>query len=145
MKKPALQAAGGSASTNLLGVALNHAEIARTYAFPPFQGATTVPVPIREQPVANPAATVASSDSAQVSNPTQTNADLWLEIEGRAAVYWRAPNDPNFASLEPTRAVARHNRLLPAGFMDAHSELVRPSTLGFQFTNGHPDALWDKF
>jgi prepilin-type N-terminal cleavage/methylation domain-containing protein len=145
LKKPALQAAGGSASTNLLGVALNHAEVARTYAFPPFQGQTVVPVPIRELQIAKPSGTVASSDSAQVSNPAQTNADLWIEIEGRAAVYFRVPTDGNFASTEPTRAVARHNQRLPAGFLDAHAELVKPSALGFQFTNGHPESLWDKF
>jgi prepilin-type N-terminal cleavage/methylation domain-containing protein len=145
LRKPAVQAAGGSASaTNFLGVALNHAEISRTFAYPPFQGAVVPPLPIRESQIAAPADTVGSSDSAQISNPAETNADNWIEIEGRAAVYFRPPSDGNYAVTEPTRAVARHNRHLPAGFMDAHSEMWKPSQIGFQFPKGDSRAKWDR-
>lgn len=143
LRKPALQALGGSASTNILGVALNHAEIARTYAYPPFQNATAVPVPIRENMIAEPAATVGSSDSSQISNPNETNVDNWIEIEGRAAVYFRPPSDGSYVT-EPTRAVARHNRRMPAGFMDLHSELVKGSDLGFQYPKTDSRAKWDR-
>ncbi|MBM3875321.1 MAG: type II secretion system protein [Verrucomicrobia bacterium] len=145
LKQPAIQAAGGSASpTNMLGVALNHFEIARTFAFPPFQGQTVVPLPYREVEVTDPPGTVASSDSAQISNPAAPNPDDWLEIPGRAAVYFRPPSDGNYASIEPTRAVARHNRRLPAGFMDAHAEILKPSELGFQFPASDSRAKWNR-
>ena len=128
----------------MLGVALNHAEIFRTYAIPPFQGAVNMPVPIRETQIADPPGTVGSSDSSQISNPATANPDDWLEILGRAAVYFRVPSDGNYAVMEPTRAVARHNRRLPAGFMDAHVEMLKPSELGFQFPAGNPQAKWDR-
>jgi len=140
---PALQAAGGSDSTNMLGVALNHFEIARTMAFPPFLGQTIVPRPYLEIQVTDPPGTVASSDSAQISNPTVANPDDWLEIQGRAAVYFRPPSEAGYVA-EPTRAVGRHNRRLPAGFMDAHAEMLKPSELGFQFPATDPRAKWNR-
>ena len=46
---------------------------------------------------------------------------------------------------EIAKAVARHNKQIPVGHVDGHAELVKPSTLGFDVTNGHPRAIWDKF
>lgn len=142
LTQPAIQAAGGSASTvNFLGIAMCHVEFGIT---------TTVPAvtKIREVQVAKPSASIFMSDSAQVSNPAEPNPDLWNEIEGRAAVYFRPPTDPNFLPAppvgEPTRLVARHNQRAPCGFVDGHAEAMRPSETGMQFPLGDPRALWDK-
>ncbi|MBI5801609.1 MAG: type II secretion system protein [Verrucomicrobia bacterium] len=138
LTRPAIQAAGGSASiTNFLGVAMSHVEFGIT---------TTAPATakIREVQVAKPSASIFISDSAQISNPTETNPDLWKEIEGRASVYLRPPTDSSFLAVEPTRLVARHNQRAPCGFVDGHVETLRPSETGMQFPNGDPRALWDK-
>ncbi|MEQ2008867.1 MAG: type II secretion system protein [Limisphaerales bacterium] len=134
---PALQAAGGAASANKMGIAMSHVEFGVTVTSPAINK-------IREVQVAKPAGSIFLSDSAQVSNPTETNPDLWKEIEGRASVYLRPPTDSSFLSVEPTRLVARHNQRAPCGFVDGHAEAMRPSETGMQFPNGDPRALWDK-
>jgi prepilin-type N-terminal cleavage/methylation domain-containing protein/prepilin-type processing-associated H-X9-DG protein len=134
---PALQAQGGAASSNKLGVAMNHPEYGLTLAV----GSTTR---IREQQVVNPSASVFLSDSGQISNPTDPNPDNWKEVPGRASVYMRVPSNVGFYDSDPTRLIARHNKKAPCGFVDGHAELMLPSQVGLQFTNGHPQALWDK-
>jgi prepilin-type N-terminal cleavage/methylation domain-containing protein/prepilin-type processing-associated H-X9-DG protein len=134
---PAVQAGGGAVSTNKLGLAMNHPEFGITLPV----NATTK---IREIQVAKPSSTIIFSDSAQISNPTQTNADLWIEVPNRASVYMRVPSNVGFFDTDPVRMVARHNKLAPCGFVDGHSELMKPSKAGFNFTNGHPEAMWDK-
>jgi len=32
----------------------------------------------------------------------------------------------------------------PAGFVDGHAELVKPSAVRFQYGAGNPRALWDR-
>ena len=134
---PALQAAGGAASANKMGIAMSHVEFGVTVTAPAINK-------IREVQVAKPSASIFLSDSAQVSNPAEPNPDLWVERQGFASVYLRPPTDGNFAVMEPTRLVARHNQRAPCGFVDGHAEAMRPSETGMQFPNGDPRALWDK-
>jgi prepilin-type N-terminal cleavage/methylation domain-containing protein/prepilin-type processing-associated H-X9-DG protein len=134
----AIQAQGGAASSNRLGIAMNHPEFGIT------SPAGSL-VRIRESSVAQPSATILFSESSQISNPTEVDPDKWAEIPSRASVYMRVPsNGAFFTTSDPTRMVGRHNRQAPCGFVDGHSELMKPSKTGMQFTNGHPLALWDK-
>ena len=137
LRQPALQAAGGAANGNLMGIAMSHVEFGVTVTAPANNK-------VREVQVAKPSASIFMSDSAQVSNPTEQNPDLWKEIEGRASVYMRPPTDSNFALNEPTRMVARHNLRAPCGFVDGHAESLRPSETGMQYPQGDARALWDK-
>ncbi len=134
---PALQAAGGAASANKMGIAMSHVEFGVTVTEPAVNK-------VREVQVAKPSASIFLSDSAQVSNPAEPNPDLWVERPGFASVYLRPPTDSSFAVVEPTRLVARHNQRAPCGFVDGHAEAMRPSETGMQFPNGDPRALWDK-
>jgi prepilin-type N-terminal cleavage/methylation domain-containing protein/prepilin-type processing-associated H-X9-DG protein len=139
LTQPALQSLGGSASTtNFLGVAMNHAEFGVTVTVP------TLMRSIREADVAKPAASIYLSDSSRISNPTEPNPDRWLEMLGWASVYFRAPSDSSYASIDPTRLVGRHNQRAPCGFVDGHVEAMRPSDTGMQYPVGDPRALWDK-
>ena len=129
--------AGGSASVNMLGIGMNHAEIGKTYG--------AVPVPVREGDVAKPAATIVFADAGLVSNPGAVNPDDWLAAPNGASVYMRVPSDGNFAVVDPVRMLARHNRRVPCGFVDGYSEMMKPSDTGMQFPpTNNPASLWDK-
>ena len=129
--------AGGSASVNMLGIAMNHAEIGRTLAV----GST---LRITEGQVAHPASTIAFADAGLVSNPAVANPDNWLATPNGASVYMRVPSDGSFAAIDPVRMLARHSRRVPCGFVDGHADMMKPSDTGMQYPLGHPLALWDK-
>ena len=135
---PATINAGGTANNaNKLGIAMNHVEIGITSP----AGATAR---MREAQVAQPAATLVFTDAGLVSNPTQTDPDLWIEVEKTATLYMRPPTDSYFAATDPVRIVARHNKRAPVGFVDGHGELMKPSETGMGYPQGDPRALWDK-
>ncbi len=139
---PAAINAGGTANNpNKLGIAMNHAEIGRTTPAPPNAAAT---IRIREAQVARPTETIAFSDAALISNPNEPDPDLWLEVPKAATIYMRVPSDGNYASVDPVRMVARHNQRAPCGFVDGHSDLLKPSQTGMQFPLGDLRAQWDK-
>jgi len=100
----------------------------------------------RENEVAQPSATVIFADVGEITNTGQTNPDLWTERPFASAVYYRPPTDGTYATT-PVRVVARHVGRSPAGFVDGHSESLRPSAFGFQFGAagvGNPLVLWDR-
>jgi len=135
---PAAINAGGTANNpNKLGIAMNHVEIGITSP----AGQTRR---IREAEVAKPSATLVFTDAALVSNPTQTDPDLWVEVEKTATLYMRSPTDSYFTSVDPVRLVARHNKRAPVGFVDGHGELMKPSETGMGYPVGDPRSLWDK-
>jgi prepilin-type N-terminal cleavage/methylation domain-containing protein/prepilin-type processing-associated H-X9-DG protein len=134
---PATSAGGGAGSTNRLGIAMNHNEFGIVLPV----GSTTK---IREVQVANPSASLIFSDAGLVSNPAVTDPDAWTEVVNTANVYMRVPgNAPNYTT-DPVRIIARHNKRAPVGFVDGHTELLKPSETGMQFPAGNPAALWDK-
>ncbi len=134
---PATSAGGGAGSTNKLGIAMNHNEFGIVLPV----GSTAK---IREIQVAKPSNSLIFSDAGLVSNPGVTDPDLWVEVANSANVYMRVPgNAPNYTS-DPVRMIARHNKRAPVGFVDGHTELMKPSETGMQFPAGNPAALWDK-
>ncbi len=101
----------------------------------------------RETEVAQPSGTVLFADAGDLSNPAQTDPDLWQEKPFASAVYFRSPPDAAYAATTPVRVVARHQGRTPAGFVDGHAESIRPSVIGFQFGAagaGNPLVLWDR-
>ncbi len=136
---PASINAGGTANNpNKLGIAMNHPEFGLTQP----AGATTR---VREAQVAKPSESLVFSDAALISNPNEPDPDLWMEVPKAATIYMRVPsNGAFFASTDPVRLVARHNKRAPVGFVDGHSDLMKPSQTGMQFAAGSPQAMWDK-
>ena len=136
---PAAINAGGTANNpNKLGIAMNHPEFGLT-------SPATATARVREVQVSKPADSLIYSDAALVSNPTEPDPDLWEEIPKAATIYMRVPsNGAFFTTSDPVRMVARHNKRAPVGFVDGHSDLVKPSQMGMQFPSGDPRAMWDK-
>ena len=135
----AINAGGTGGNANKLGIAMNHVVFGITSPV----GTTAR---IREAQVAQPSASLVFTDSALISNPTQTDPDLWVEVEKTATLYMRppAPVDSFYTSVDPVRIVARHNKRAPVGFADGHGELMKPSETGMQYPQGDPRALWDR-
>ena len=139
---PAAINAGGTANNpNKLGIAMNHAEFGLT------QTATST-ARVREVGVTKPSESLIFSDAALISNPTQLDPDLWTEIQQAATIYMRVPSNTSplndFYTTDAVRMVARHNKRAPVGFVDGHSELMKPSQTGMQYPLGDPRAMWDK-
>jgi len=135
----AINAGGTGGNTNRLGIAMNHPEFGVTSA----AGST---LRIRDTAVAQPAASLVFSDAALVNNPTPPDPDRWLEVPRTATIYMRVPtNSPYFQTTDPVRMVARHNKRAPVGFVDSHSELMKPSQTGMQYLSGDPRSLWDRY
>jgi prepilin-type N-terminal cleavage/methylation domain-containing protein/prepilin-type processing-associated H-X9-DG protein len=97
-----------------------------------------------EHEIANPSQTVILADSGTVTVPGQPDPDMWVEAPNSSAVYFRNSSDGSYTSL-PVRVIGRHLGRTPAGFVDGHSEVVKPSALGFQYPARDPRALWDRY
>ncbi len=134
---PATINAGGTANNaNKLGIAMSHPDFGVTLA----AGATGR---VREIQVAQPSASLVFSDAALISNPAQTDPDLWTETAQAATIYMRMPSNGTYFSSDAVRLVARHNKRAPVGFVDGHADLMKPSDTGMQYPAGDPRALWD--
>ncbi|MGN6552463.1 MAG: prepilin-type N-terminal cleavage/methylation domain-containing protein [Verrucomicrobiota bacterium] len=127
--------------TNAFGIGINHPDISRV----PNTEAN------RESEVRNPSATVAFGDAWEISNPAEVNADKWLPtsifVSGKVCIYFRTPNVDNlqlYKTGEPVRIYNRHSGRANVTHVDGHAESVRASSIGFQFAEGDPGALWDK-
>ncbi|MBI5802094.1 MAG: prepilin-type N-terminal cleavage/methylation domain-containing protein [Verrucomicrobia bacterium] len=103
---------------------------------------------MRYAKVGKPDGTIHFSDSQHVTNPTQTDPDLWV---GRVAswVHFRTPNDTLYMGPnDETRIVNRHAGYAMMAFVDGHVESSKASKAGLQFwTNGvsslaNPDPRW---
>jgi prepilin-type N-terminal cleavage/methylation domain-containing protein/prepilin-type processing-associated H-X9-DG protein len=129
--------------TNKLAIGMNYPEIGTWLD-------TANPKNVREIEVAQPSATVAMADAQDVTNPTEKDPDKWIpgNTASQATRPWvciiiRGPQQSDYNTL-PDRPVNRHGGRCNLGFIDGHAEIAKASTVGFQFTNGHPQALWDK-
>ncbi|MFM8470932.1 MAG: hypothetical protein ACKODH_13380 [Limisphaerales bacterium] len=97
----------------------------------------------REEEVAKPSATVIFTDAGDLATPIPANPDAWAEKPLASAVYFRSPTDATYTTT-PVRTVARHMGRTPAGFVDGHTEAIRPSEIGFTLPAGDPQAMWDR-
>jgi prepilin-type N-terminal cleavage/methylation domain-containing protein/prepilin-type processing-associated H-X9-DG protein len=129
--------------TNKYAIGMNYPEIGTWLD-------TANPKNVREIEVAQPAATVAFADAQDVANPTEPDPDKWIPFNtsSQATRPWvciiiRGPSVADYNTL-PDRPVNRHNLRCNLGFVDGHAEISRASAVGFQYTNGHPLAMWDK-
>ena len=132
-----VNSSGGAGSQHLLGIGMNHNE----FGIVSPAGTTRR---IRDSQVQFPSETLVFSDSGLINNPTELDPDLWVEVVQTGHVYMRVPGNVGNYDTDPVRMIARHNKRAPVGFVDGHSDLLKPSQTGMQFPLGHPQALWDK-
>lgn len=97
----------------------------------------------REIEVSKPSATIYFADAGTITNTAQADPDRWVEAPFSSAIYFRPPSDNTYVTT-PVRVVARHTGRTPGGYVDGHVELIKPSTIGFQFTAGNSQAQWDR-
>ena len=119
LNQPATAGAGGSVSTNHpLGIGMNYPE----YGWP--AAAAGFPFPLDgtnfEKQVARPSQSVMFADAGGISNPLETNADKWPEVQATGCIYFRSPSDSFSYPKGDSRSVPRHPGKVNAGFFDGH-------------------------
>ena len=109
------------------GIALAHPELS---AYPDM-GWTPKLITLK-----NPVNKIPFADAGLIANPTESNADLWVEVPKEQALYWRAPSNTGWYDDDPERPVGRHNDRCEAGFADGHASGLKVSQIGLQFYPG---------
>lgn len=99
-----------------------------------------------ESKVPQPSATIYFVDTAIVSNPMETNPDLFAEAPGNLSIHFRYDpvGDSTFYS-HPTRIVNRHLKRVNIVMVDGHVENMPASGVGYFLPVGNPGNLWDLF
>jgi len=139
----AVHAAGGSVSTNnALGISMNYPEYG---AIVP-AGTWVAPVyaPCNENQIALPSQSVVFADGAGISNPTQTNPDLWLEVAGTGCAYFRVPSDPAGYPVGDSRSVPRHGQRVNALYADGHALRIRNNSILYNLPRTDGNIEWAK-
>jgi prepilin-type N-terminal cleavage/methylation domain-containing protein/prepilin-type processing-associated H-X9-DG protein len=143
LTRPATAAYGGSVSTfNVLGIGMNYPEygwIAPLAGFP-----SPVYATCRESQVSIPSQSMVLADAAAISNPAETNPDLWREVASTGSAYFRVPSDVADYSVGDSRSVPRHNTRLNAAYFDGHIARPRNSTIGYSLPRTDPSIEWAK-
>jgi prepilin-type N-terminal cleavage/methylation domain-containing protein/prepilin-type processing-associated H-X9-DG protein len=129
--------------TNQFAIGMNYPEIGAW-----LDGTPAAPNRVREIEVATPTATVGFADASFILNPLEPDPDKWISTNNTQGRPWyciilRGPTVGDYNTL-PQRPYNRHNKRCNLGFIDGHAEISRASAVGYQYTNGHPLAMWDK-
>jgi prepilin-type N-terminal cleavage/methylation domain-containing protein/prepilin-type processing-associated H-X9-DG protein len=117
---------------NGFGIAMNHPDIGRWLVNP-----------MKISRIKKPVDTLVLADAGLISNPTQTNPDLWVEQKDHQQLYFRTPlNDltGGYWGSDPERAFNRHSKRCTSAFADCHAAAVRVSTIAFQYYPGKDAA-----
>jgi len=102
----------------------------------------------RETAIAKPTETVIFGDNGMVSNPAEPDPNKWIESKtsgGTYPVLFRCPTDTFYASQDPRRVVPRHSGQAVTGYWDGHAASVRNGSLGWQYAEKDPLAMWDRY
>ncbi len=142
-------AAGGSKSTNVLGIGINWPNLGHPVSANPW-------VVVKETEVLHPSETVAFADAAGILNPSEPNADNWIEDRGISQVmgtgvsFFRCPNGTGNWASGDSRVVPRHADRANTAWVDGHAESVKNSSLGWCdpitgriYMVGDPLVKWD--
>ena len=118
---------------NRFGISMNHPDIGR-YLIDP----------LKINRLKQPVDTLVLADAGLIANYTATNPDDWVEKPDSATFWFRTPlNDLSggyYSTVDPTRAVNRHNKRCTGTFADGHGAVERVSTYGFQYYPGKDSA-----
>lgn len=138
---PASKTAGGSTSSEVLGIGGNHVECLTTVTT-----ANPTGSPIKENSVQNPSGFFIFADAGGVANPGEPNLDKWTEAKDTGCAYFRPPSDPQFPMsgyvAGDGRTVPRHKGRVNTAFFDGHTMAMRNSALGYNRPRTDPGALW---
>ena len=110
------------------GIAMNHPDIGRWLVDP-----------MKISRIKQPVDTLVLADAGLITNPTQSNPDLWAEQLNMQQLYFRTPlNDLSggYYASDPQRAFNRHNQRCTGAFADGHAAAARVSIFGFQYFPG---------
>jgi prepilin-type N-terminal cleavage/methylation domain-containing protein/prepilin-type processing-associated H-X9-DG protein len=140
---PATKASGGLySSIRSLGIGMNFPEYGWTANTPggpqhPYSKA-------KENQVTQPSQSVVYADAAEISNPSEANADNWKEVPATGSIFFRVPSDLNNGEYAKgdARSVPRHNGRVNASFFDGHITAVKNSSFGYQLARTDDNALW---
>jgi prepilin-type N-terminal cleavage/methylation domain-containing protein/prepilin-type processing-associated H-X9-DG protein len=140
---PAINGMGGAVSTNNpLGIGMNYPEYGWLAAQPgvPFLVYNSA----RENQVANASQSIVYADAAEISNPTEPDADNWHEVPATGGAYFRVPSDTvNFPNVD-SHSVPRHDGRVNAAFFDGHALLLRNSAIRYDLPRTNSAVLWAK-
>ena len=106
------------------GIAMNHPDIGRWLVDP-----------MKISRIKRPVDTLVLADAGLITNPTQTNPDLWVEQKDMQQLYFRTPlNDLSggYYASDPQRAFNRHSKRCTGAFADCHAA-------AFVHGDGHAD------
>lgn len=143
LKLPATKASGGLySSIRTLGIGMNFPEYGWTANTPggpqhPYSRA-------KENQVTQPSQSVVYADAAEISNPAESDADMWVEVAATGSIFFRVPSDLNnneYAQGD-SRSVARHSKRLNAAYFDGHVAAVKNSAVGYAHKRTDDAAHW---
>lgn len=143
LSQPATLNDGGSINATLpLGIGVNFPEYGWTevpgtgpfYPTMPYPGQSSVP---------HPSQSIVLADAAEISNPSEPDADNWKEVPGSGSVYFRVPSDGEYSTGD-ARSVPRHSDRVNVAFFDGHAAAIRNSSIGYQDARTDGSALWPR-
>ena len=137
--------------TTSWGLGLNHPNLGYWVVN---SGVAATPAPrtdrIRENQVNRPTASILLADAALISTntPATQDPDTWqTDTPNSGSLYFRTPANGCCYDVPAgsDRVYGRYDGRATATFVDGHAESMKPSTMGFQYPQGDPKALWDQF
>jgi prepilin-type processing-associated H-X9-DG protein/prepilin-type N-terminal cleavage/methylation domain-containing protein len=140
---PATKAAGDSMSmNNPLGIGMNYPEYG--WILPVAGFGSPVYATSRENQVLNPSQSIEYADAGRISNPTEPDADKWVEVVSTGCAYFRAPSDPAGYPTGDSRSVPRHGGRVNTAFFDGHVQALRNSAIHYDLPRTDSSILWAK-
>ncbi len=121
--------------SNGFGIGMNHPELG--------QFLTTLPG-VKETQIVSPSATVVFGDAQVIRNPSEKDPNKWLPAKSTANILFRTPSNEPYYTSDPIRVFNRHGTRANVAHVDGHAESTKTGSIGFQYPEGHPLALWDK-
>jgi prepilin-type processing-associated H-X9-DG protein len=143
------QTVGGSSTNHNLGIGINRPQFGVE-----MDSVAAAKPPVPERNVRHPSDSLLFGDSAEVTPETKNlDPDSWIEkvgatgnSDGTGSSYFKSPaigGGPDWWTTNPYRTVPRHAKRLNTTWFDGHAIVFKNSLVGYQYPEGHPNALWD--
>jgi prepilin-type N-terminal cleavage/methylation domain-containing protein/prepilin-type processing-associated H-X9-DG protein len=141
LTRPATGSFGGSVSlTHTLGIGMNYPEYGWIAPLPGF--GSPVYATSKESQVAKPGQSIDFADAGQISNPSESNADNWIEVPATGYAYFRVPSDVVDYDVGDSRSVPRHGGRVSAAFFDGHVQNLRNTSIRYDLVRTDGNVQW---